>query len=225
MSMVVQLRRYAALTSLLLPLVLAVPLFAQEESTPPSPSAEEIIHAEAEHALHEEAGGGPNPLTVDPDLAIWTGVIFLLLFLILHRFAWPQISEALEAREKKIASNIAAAEALNDEAKRRLAEHEAKLAAAAGEVRELLEEARRDAEATKARIAAEARKAADDERARALREIEQAKDGAIQELAVASANVAVDLARKVVRQKLTADEQSSLVRSALDNLAAAPSKN
>lgn len=194
-------------------------------------AAVEAEHTEtgeaASHSGHADAGGEePNPLAIDPDLAIWTGIIFLLLFLILRKFAWPQIAAALDAREKNISDNIASAAALHEEAKRRLAEHEAKLASTAGEVRALLEEARRDAEATKSRIAAEARKAADEERQRAVREIEQAKDGAIQELAVASANVAVDLARKVVREKLTSEEQSSLVRNALDSLAAAaPSKN
>jgi F-type H+-transporting ATPase subunit b len=177
-------------------------------------------------AQHAEADGKPNPLAFDPDLAVWTAVIFLLLFFILHKFAWPQIAAALDARERSIADNIAAAAAKNEEARQLLAEHETKLAAVAGEVRGLLEEARRDAETTKSRIVAEARKAADDERNRALREIDKAKDGAIQQLAVASANVAIDLAKKVVREKLTADEQATLVRNAMDRLAVAvPSKN
>ncbi len=58
-------------------------------------------------------------------------------------------------------------------------------------------------------IEAEGRKAAKDELDRALREIERAKDGAIQDLAVASANVAIDLAGKVIRDKLTAERAES----------------
>jgi len=100
-------------------------------------------HAKAKQAETEEHAGSPNPLAVDPDLAIWTAVIFLLLLFVLGKFAWPQITAALEERERKIANNIAAAEALQNEAKRLLAEHEAKLAATAGEVRALLDEAPR----------------------------------------------------------------------------------
>ena len=111
-------------------------------------------------------------------------------------FAWPQIAAALDERERKITDNIAAAEARLEDAKRLLAEHEAKLAAAAGEVRALLEEARRDAEHTRRSIEAEGHKAAKDELDRAVREIDRARDAAIQDLAVASANVAIDLARK-----------------------------
>jgi F-type H+-transporting ATPase subunit b len=192
-------------------------------------AAQEGVRAEAHeaavHAPHEEAhGAGPNPLAVDPDLAIWTGVVFLLLFLLLSWFAWPQIAAAVDERERRIVENIKAAEAKHEDAKRLLTEHEAKLAAAAGEVRALLEEARRDAEHTKASIVADARKAADDEKLRALRDIERAKDGAIHELAVATANTAVELAGKVIRDKLTPEQNNQLIRDAISKLGA-PSNN
>jgi F-type H+-transporting ATPase subunit b len=181
---------------------------------------------EAEAAqLHEEAAS-PNPLVFDPDLAVYSAVVFLILLGVLGKCAWPTISAALDERERKIADNISSAAAKHEEAKRLLAEHEARLAAAAGEVRELLEEARRDADAAKGRIVAEARKAADQERDRAVREIEAAKGSAMQELAVTSAHLAIDLARKVVGQELTANRQAELVRDALGKLATAkPSEN
>src|ERR1700712_5283071 len=72
------------------------------------------VEAEAEHE------SGPNPLAFDPDLAIFTAVVFLLLVGILGKFAWPQITAALDERERKIEANIAAAQAQNDEAKRLL---------------------------------------------------------------------------------------------------------
>src|SRR5215213_9634003 len=121
--------RYAMLAIALAVVTAKVPraLAAEEKAASP-------VHAEAEEGKH----GDPNPLAIDPDLAIFTGVIFVALFLVLRVFAWPQITAALEERERKIAENIAAAEALQADAKRLLAEHEAKLAAAAGEVRVLL---------------------------------------------------------------------------------------
>jgi F-type H+-transporting ATPase subunit b len=188
------------------------------------------IGAEPENgkAKPAEAGGhaeSPNPLAVDPDLAIWTVVVFLVLLFVLGKFAWPQITAALEERERKIVDNIARAEALQNEAKRLLAEHEAKLAAAAGEVRALLEEARRDADHTKKAIEAEGQKAAKEELERALREIHRARDAAVQELAVTSANVAIDLAQKIIREQLTPEKSKQIVRDAVAKLAAEPSKN
>jgi F-type H+-transporting ATPase subunit b len=187
----------------------------------------QVEHAEAPaHAkATEEKHGDPNPLAVDPDLAIFTGVIFVLLFLVLRTFAWPQITAALEERERKIADNIAAAEARHADAKRLLAEHEAKLAATAGEVRALLEEARRDAEHTKKSIEAEGQKAAKEELDRALREIQRARDAAVQNLAVTSANMAIDLAQRVIREQLTPEKNNQIVRDAVAKLTAEPSKN
>jgi F-type H+-transporting ATPase subunit b len=188
--------------------------------------AQSAASAAAHEAADTEAAGDPNPLAFRTDLAIWTFVVFVLLFGLLSVFAWPQLAAALDERERKITDNIAAAEGRLEEAKRIVAEHEAKLAAAAGEVRALLEEAHRDAEHTRKSIEEKGRLAAKDELDRALREIDRAKDGAIEALASASANVAIDLARKVIKDKLTADEQKQIVRDALGKLSAAtPSKN
>lgn len=174
---------------------------------------------------HGEAASA-NPLVVDPDLAIWTVIIFLLLLAVLWKFAWGPIVQALDAREKVVADYLAAAEAKHEEAKGLLAAHEARLAMAKDEVREMLEEARRDAEATKAQIVSEAEAAAKAHRDRAIRDVEQARDSAVRSLAETSANLAVDLAGKVVRQNLTGAQQAELVREAIGKLAAStPSKN
>jgi F-type H+-transporting ATPase subunit b len=186
-------------------------------------------HAAAvEAAIEEEGGSGPNPLAVDPDLAIWTLVVFVVLFAILAKFAWPQIAAAVDERERKISATIAAADAKLEEAKRVLAEHEARLAATAGEVREMLDEARRDAETTKRRIEEDGRKAATEEIARATREIDRAKDGALQELAVRSAKLAIELGERVVRDQLqiSPEHQQRIVRDALEKLSdAAAARN
>jgi F-type H+-transporting ATPase subunit b len=190
----------------------------------------EPAHAESAdgHGGHELGHGNASAMLEDAsefksDLAIYTFVVFLLLLAILSKFAWPPIIKALEERERHIANHIAAAEAKHEDAKRLFAEHEAKLAAAAGEVRALLEEARRDAEVTKRRIEEDGRKAAAEEVARASREIERAKDVALNELAVTSANLAIELGQTVVREKLATspEHQARIVREALSKLAAA----
>jgi F-type H+-transporting ATPase subunit b len=188
------------------------------------------VQAEAESAAVEAAeeeatGTGPNPLAVDPDLAIWTLVVFAILFGLLAKFAWPQIAAAVDERERKISATIAAADARLEEAKRVLAEHEARMAATAGEVKEMLDEARRDAETTKKRIEEEGRKAAADEVARGKVEIGRATDAALQDLAVRSAKLAIELGERVVRDQLqiSPEHQNRIVRDALEKLSAAAS--
>lgn len=190
--------------------------------------------AVAEHGgAHEEDPGHGNAspklgdvTAITTDLSIYTFAVFVVLLAILSKAAWPKISEALVEREKRIEGAIADAAAKHEEAKRVLQEHEAKLAGAAAEVRALLEEARRDAETTKAEIVNEARAAAKQEHERAKRDIDRALDAAMKHLAESSANVAIDLASKVIRETINPGKQQELVREALLKLnAAAPSRN
>ena len=117
MSSLIKLSAWCATVAVFAMLVSVRPCLAQD-----GPGKIAAVEA-ADEAIAEESGGGPNPLAVDPDLAIWTLVVFVILFLVLGKFAWPQITAALEERERKIADNIAAAKALNEDAKRLLAEH------------------------------------------------------------------------------------------------------
>jgi F-type H+-transporting ATPase subunit b len=185
--------------------------------------AEAAQHAEAatpEHAATEQTT--PNPLVIGPDLAVVTVVVFLLLLAVLSKFAWKPIVEALDRRERSIAENIAAAAAQNEAAKELLSQHEAKLRSASDEIREMLDEARRNAEAAKAGIIAEAKTAAQAEQQRAVREVQHATDAALRQLAEKSADLAVDLAGKIVTEKLTASDRARLVRDAVAQL---PSSN
>lgn len=221
MSTSIRFVSWRAILAFAVAIAVCQPGFAQDVATGKA-AVREAAH-EAEAAEHES--GGPNPLAFSPDLAIWTLVVFILLFLVLKKFAWPQITEALVERERKIADTIAAADARLADAKRLLAEHEAKLGAAAGEVRALLDEARRDAETTRKSIEAEGQKAAKLELDRAVREIERAKDAAVSDLAVKSANLAIDLAQKIIREQLTPDTNDRIIREAVAKLNAEPSKN
>lgn len=206
----------------------AASVFAAEPAAPAVEAAGAEHPAAAHHGelTHGNAGAqSEDMLEFKSDLAIYTFVVFILLLAILGKFAWPTIIKALEERERAINDHIAAAEARHEDAKRLLAEHEAKLAAAAGEVRALLDEARRDAENTKKAIEEEGKKAAKEELDRALREINRARDAAVQDLAVSSANVAIDLAQKIIREKLTPETNNQIVRDAIAKLAPQPSNN
>jgi F-type H+-transporting ATPase subunit b len=165
-----------------------------------------------------------DPSELKGDLAIFTFIVFLLLLGIMWKFAWGPISQGLEKREYRIAEQIAAAERANAEAKQMLGEYERKLASAQDEVRAIIEEARRDAAHTQQEILAQARSDATAEMDRAKREVETAKDQALRELAEASANLAVELAGKIIRTQLDAGQHAQLVTEALSQLHV-PSRN
>ena len=176
------------------------------------------VGGELEHAASTDpgfSGNSSDPLSIDPDLALFTLLVFVILLIVLGKFAWKPIIEALERREQGIADHIAEAERNHNEAKALLAQYEQKLGLAANEVRELLEEARRDAEHTRQSIVAEAKAAAEGERVRALNEIETATDAALKSLAERSAELAVELAGKILQTKLTAADHQRLIQDAM----------
>jgi len=205
------------------------PAFADAQAPVPtaptqvSPDDHGDDHAGHDHAGHDHddhhglghAGASSAPDEVKGDLAIFTAIVFLLLVIILRKFAWGPIAAGLEKREHNIADEIASAERANSEAKLMLVEYQKKLDAANAEVRAMLEEARRDAEHTKQEFVAQARTEAAAEAARGVREIETAKDQAMKELAVMATDQALALAGKLLQQKLQPADHARLIDEAL----------
>jgi F-type H+-transporting ATPase subunit b len=51
---------------------------------------------------HVEAGGGNPLLRLDPGMVIWTWMVFILLLIILSKFAWRPLMKMLDDREKNV---------------------------------------------------------------------------------------------------------------------------
>lgn len=197
--------------------------------------AEAHGHDEHGHGDHVEIGHNPpagvakkdfeSPAEFRSDLAIWSLAVFLLLLGLLGKFAWKPIMDGLDKREQGIEHQIAETRKSNEEAKRMLVSYERRLAEASDEVRGMLEEARRDSEATKQAIVAEARKAAEDEQARAKHEIGLARDEALSSIALKAGDLAVEVAGKFLREKIGKEDHSRLVRDSVASLGAKPSVN
>lgn len=199
----------------------------QHDATTHAPGDHEPeAHGEV-HIPHDVTAANLSPETwevVDfrTDIALFTGVVFLLLLAGLYMAAWKPITLGLEKREWRIADNIARAEKAAAEAEARLAEYDAKLAAANQEVQTLLAEARRDAEAVSQRMISEAQQEAERLRQRAVAEIDSAKRQALSELAAKSSDLAFSLARRVVQHEIKPEDHQALIQ---DLLAKLPSNN
>ena len=176
----------------------------------------------AECLASEGKGGSPNPLIFEPDLAVFTAIIFLVLMAVLWKFAWGPIMQGLRKREEAIAEEIASAQRSNEEAKDLLAQYESRLGEAADEVRSLLDQGKKDADAQRQQIIADAQDAARAEKERAVREIDVAKNEALSELAEKSVDTAVDLAGRIVGKQLEAADHTRLIQEALEKF---PSQN
>lgn len=188
--------------------------------------AGEAAHA-SEHADSDPTHANVSSATYEvidwrTDLAFFSAIVFGVLLFVLGATAWKPIMQGLEKRERGIADNISRAERAANEATAKLAEYEAKLAAAAEESQRIVAEARKDAEAAGQKLIAAAQEEAARSRDRAVADIESAKRVALSELAAQSTDVAMSLAQRVVGREVRADDHQSLIQ---DMLAKLPSQN
>src|SRR5260370_12905240 len=133
----------------------------------------------AQEGAREEA---PSVFAGDIGNALWTIVIFVLLLVVLGKYAWGPILAALQKREQFIRESLERAKRDRDEAEARLREYEARLALARTEATEIVETGRRDSAALARQIQDEAKRESPRIPQRAHREIELAQAGAGQPL-------------------------------------------
>jgi len=156
-----------------------------------------------------------DPLAWNTDLALWNLIIFLVLVVVLGKFAFKPIVKALDAREQAMADKVAAAEKANTDARDLLNQYQQKLADSEQEVRQMLESARADAEMRAQSILDKARDAAEQEHQRALKEIDAATDNALRGLAEKSADLATELAGKILKEKICPADHAELIGGAI----------
>ncbi len=176
-------------------------------------------HDEADHSEADAHGGGHAatgvPLDFKRDLALWSLVVFLLFLMILKKFAWGPLSKGLDKRESRIRQDLADAETAREKSAQLLADHELKLSKVQDEVREILAEARRDADHTKQEIVTEAQKEAEKTKQRAVDDIERARDSALKDLFDAAAEQVIGATEQVLARSLSDDDQNRLIDEAL----------
>ncbi len=166
----------------------------------------------------ESHGAGGGPLSPDPGLMIWTVFIFLLLLLVLKRFAWPALLGAVEAREKALEQQLAEAEKSRNEAAALLAEHKKLIAEARGQAHALLAEARTLAEKERTLALEKTKQEQQELLARARREIEAERDRAVAELRREAVDLSLAAASKLIGARLDSETDRKLVAEYLATL-------
>ncbi|MBR1872390.1 MAG: F0F1 ATP synthase subunit B [Bacteroidales bacterium] len=150
-----------------------------------------------------------NLVTPDGGLLFWMTLIFLLLFFILAKFGFPIITGMVDKRNRHI-----------DESLRLASEAEERMQNLAREQAELLEKTRaeqtgilREAARTRENIISQAKSEAAAQAAKMLEkaktEIAAEKESALRDIRKEVAMIAVDVAEKVLRDKLSTQEAQS----------------
>jgi F-type H+-transporting ATPase subunit b len=169
-----------------------------------------------EQAAGESHGGGSHWQATDTQKVMNFAVLAILLFFLLKK----PVSQALNARIQGIKEQLEELESKKKAAESQLAEYNEKLATLEGEAETIVAEYVRQGEEAKTRILAEAEKAAEklEEQAKKniAHEFQQAKD----DLQAEIIDKALTKAEEMIKNKISDDDQVSLVDEYLDKVVA-----
>lgn len=155
---------------------------------------------------------------INPGLSIWTTVVFVLLVIVLKRFAWKPILQALTEREEKIRGALEQADKARTEAAALLKQNEKNMARAEEEYQKMMREAKSFAEKMKEDIVNKARLQGQQEIQRANEEIQRNVESAKHQLRSEVADLAIKAAEKILDETLDAQRQKKMIESFLNQM-------
>jgi F-type H+-transporting ATPase subunit b len=167
----------------------------------------------------------PNPILPETVELIVGGVVFLIVFAVIAKLAFPQINKAMNARTEKIQGDLEKAETARTTAERELADYRQQLAGAREESNRIIEEARKTADQMRRDLQAKAEEESQAIVARAQDEIRAERDRVFQELRAQVGQIAVDLAGRVVGESLDERAHQRLIDEYIDQVASTGNGN
>jgi F-type H+-transporting ATPase subunit b len=148
-----------------------------------------------------------NLITPEFGLLFWQTITFLVLLLLLSRFAWKPIMSSLREREETIEGALRSAELARQEMTKLRADNERLLDEARAERDAMMRKAQQTADAiveeAKNKAAAESNRIVESARAAILSE----RQAAIDDIRRQVATLSVDIAEKVIRRQINGDTQ------------------
>lgn len=139
-------------------------------------------------------------------------IAFLIIWVVLAKFAWPQILSMMDERGKRIQESLDEAETTKKKAIASRKEYDELVTDARRKSADIVLEARKDAEAERARIIEAAHKEAEDIIAKAHANAEDERNAIYAAAAASIADLSVSVASKIVGETLDQDgEQRRLV--------------
>jgi F-type H+-transporting ATPase subunit b len=156
---------------------------------------------------------------VQPGLVFWTLITFLIVAFVLRRVAWGPLLTAVNEREKQIQSSIDAAKRERAEAEKLLTEQKTAIAAARQESAEALRKTQADMEKLREELMGKSKKEAEELKADARRTIEAERVKAIADIKNEAVNLAIQIAEKLLSEKLDDHKQRALAEQFIADLA------
>ncbi|MEO1137661.1 MAG: F0F1 ATP synthase subunit B [Pseudomonadota bacterium] len=153
------------------------------------------------------------------DTALYVLIAFVIVIALLARFGVHKtVITGLDKRAQKIADELNEARKLREEAQELLASYQRRQREAEEEAAGIIEQARKDAE----RMTVEARKKIEDQTDRRIKaaedKIARAEEQALSEVRAQTADLAVEAARVIIRDRMDAGAQGPFIDKAIAGL-------
>ncbi|SFE61273.1 ATP synthase F0 subcomplex B subunit [Alteribacillus iranensis] len=151
------------------------------------------------------------PETITWGDTIFSLVMFLILLLLLRKFAWGPMMNMMKEREEHVASEIETAENSRKEAEKYLEEQKKEVEKARQEAQSIIETAKKTSEVQGEEIIAQSRREAERVKESALAEISREKEQAVAELREQVGSLSVMIATKIIEKELDEKQQEQLI--------------
>lgn len=160
----------------------------------------------------------PGILSPDVTLVILTWVSFFSLLVILHRFAWKPILAGLKQREDYIRKSLEDADKVNTQLAEVDAAKEQILDEAKQKASVIIEQSRKTGNELAGQIEQRAKKNAEEIINSAHQEIEGERERVRNALKKESAQTAVSLAEKILKENLDTEKNRKLINQAIKDI-------
>ena len=154
----------------------------------------------------------------NPGIFLWTLVTFFIVLGILKWKAWGPLMKALDDREEKIASALNAASKAKEEAEKVSSDYEEMIAKAESEKQKILTQAKDDSDQLRQKKEAEADAKCDDMLNKAKKEIEAEKAKALKEIKSVAVNLSIEAASKIIQKNLDSEDNKKIAEETIRSI-------
>ena len=172
----------------------------------------------ATEAGAEEDGGGSFLVSPNVGLMLWTLIAFGASMLILRKFAFPLIGEALDKRRRAIDESINAAARTKEEADQLLEEYRARLREAREQAEEIVARSRKAADSHMDDAKGAAKEYREELLETTRKDIEAETRRALDEIRKEVADLTIVATEKVTRKSLDDADHRRLIEEALSEV-------
>jgi F-type H+-transporting ATPase subunit b len=193
---------------------------AAEKPTEVSKCVEEAVNSGQQADTCVKAS---NPILPSSNELFWGALSFVVLLVLLWKFAYPGIKKGMDDRAEKIRTSLDEAEQVRGEAQGILEQYQRQLADAKAEAGRIIEEARQAADRLRSDLRRQAEEEAAELRQRAQEDINAQVDRAMADLQSKVGELAIELAEKVVERNLDRDTNMALIEAYINQVGASTS--